>query len=211
MGNEPAALLPTKRFVNHAQEALQKQQTVAFAAETEEDNQELDDDAAILNRRLFFGAALLGTAATIRPRAAVANSSFGKLEWESTPVNKRTGVTVFDAEKAGFNVRFVTYLSRFLLVFDIDCQKWWYARAADIPRRASAKEVEQVRLAQFGAFSASVEVGLQEYRGKDGPQKLMEALLYRYCPDLDTVRYKRESRTLSPLTDEQGEIIRLSG
>ena len=80
-----------------------------------------------------MGSALIGTSAILTgakwlatPEAVVANAAtIGGLAWKSTPVNKRTGVTVFDAENAGYNIRFVTYLSRFLLVFDNDCQKWW--------------------------------------------------------------------------------------
>ena len=163
-------------------------------------------DQGALNRRLFMGATLVATSAALSQggQAAFAmEEKFGKLGWESTPVNKRTGVTVFDAEKSGYNVRFVTYLARVLLVFDIDCQKWWYSRAADIPRRATAQEVEEIRLKQFGAFSASVEVGLQEYRGSDGPAKLMESLLIRYCPTIETVREKRSKRGLPPLSEDQ--------
>ena len=66
--------------------------------------------------------------------------------------------------------------------FDNDCQKWWYARAVDIPRSSSADEVSYVRTKQFAAFSASVEVGLQEYSGSDGPGRLLDSLLSRYCP-----------------------------
>ena len=132
------------------------------------------------------------------------SSRFEKLQWESTPINKRTGITVFDAEKAGYNVRFVTYLSRFLLAFDADCQKWWYSKAADIPRRATADEVSTIRLNQFAAFAASVEVGLQEYEGTDGPSRLMDSLLARYCPpDIETVRAKRAARGLPPLVEAE--------
>lgn len=176
------------------------------------------DDETVMGRRLFMGAALLGASgflANSQAASAASNASdeatssqgrgYGKLNWESTPVNKRTGITVFDAEKFGYNVQFVTYLSRFLLSFDLDCQKWWYSRAADIPRRASAEEVQQIRLKQFGAFSASVEVGLQEYKGKDGPARLMNSLLIRYCPDLEIIRMKREKRGLVKLSEDQGE------
>jgi len=166
----------------------------------------LKEEGSEINRRLFFGAALLTTAGAIGiPNDASGSTLPGtsKLAWESTPVNKRTGVTVFDAEKAGYNVRFVTYLSRFLLVFDIDCQKWWYSRAQDIPRRAPESQVSEIRLKQFGAFSASVEVGLQEYRGPEGPARLMTSLLQRYCPDIATVREKRANRGLAPLTEDQ--------
>lgn len=125
--------------------------------------------------------------------ASVAYGGSSKLQWEATPVNKRTGVTVFDAEQAGYNVRFVTYLSRFLLCFDQDCQRWWYNRAADLPRTATAEQVTEQRLQQFGAFSASVEVGLQEYRGSDGPETLLRSLLKRYCPEMEEVRQAREA------------------
>lgn len=179
-----------------------------------DERQDSEDDGAAMNRRLFLGAGLLGTSAAISNLpdnfvTALADEDFdrdgfGKLSWSTTPINKRTGVTLFDAEKFGYNVRFVTYLSRFLLVFDVDCQKWWYSKAADIPRVASKEEVEQVRLKQFGAFSASVEVGLQEYGGSGGPAKLMKALISRYCPDLSTIRKTREQQGLSKLTEDQG-------
>jgi len=133
------------------------------------------------------------------------------LPWQSTPVNKRTGITVFDAEKAGYNVRFVTYLSRFLLVFDKNCQNWWYSKAANIPILASAQEVEIIRQKQFGAFAASVEVGLQDYEsGKkfggvssDGPERLMASLLSRYCPTVEAINEKRDQKGLPPLTEQE--------
>ena len=198
--------MPAKTIVDGADTVMQNMNVVADP-----------ENASKLNRRLFFGATLLGTstavlgipsntamAADTAAAAATTSSAFeNKLRWESTPVNKRTGVTVFDAEKAGYNVRFITYLARFLLVFDIDCQRWWYSRAADIPRKATSEEVEAIRLKQFAAFSASVEVGLQEYRGQNGPAKLMESLLIRYTPDIETVKAKRARRGLSELTPTQ--------
>jgi hypothetical protein len=189
-----------------------------------------------VDRRIFMGRAalLLGTSSAIAVTATVSGiqpavaaprtasaATFGKLEWESTPINKRTGITLTDAEKAGYNVRFVTYLARFLLVFDFDCQRWWYSRAADIPPLSSAEQVEAIRLKQFGAFAASVEVGLQDYAGGrgrnkavgswgngkedqgDGPLELMHALLERYCPTIEAVREERETRGLPPLSEKE--------
>lgn len=76
----------------------------------------------ISRRQIFSSAALaIGTnciGIPIEPSLA--------LPWQATPVNKRTGVTVFDAESTGYTVSFVTYLSRFLLTFDASCQRWWY-------------------------------------------------------------------------------------
>ena len=50
-----------------------------------------------------------------------------------------------------------------------------------IPRLSTAEDVSRIRLEQFAAFSASVEVGLREYNDKAGPEKLMNDLLARYC------------------------------
>jgi hypothetical protein len=34
----------------------------------------------------------------------------------------------------------------------------------------------------------------------------MEALLFRYCPDIETVRLKREKRGIAKLSQDQGEL-----
>lgn len=165
---------------------------------------------AAATRRLFFASALIAAGTAVAGQEAVAAStqqvayageSATKLQWEVTPVNKRTGVTVFQAEQVGYNVRFITYLSRFLLCFDQDCQRWWYSRAGDLPRTSTAQQVNELRLRQFGAFSASVEVGLQEYRGPDGPCTLLRSLLKRYCPSLTQLKVSRDTAGLSPLSD----------
>ena len=95
---------------------------------------------AASTRRLFMTSTLLATGALCTLPCYAS-----ELQWEASPINKRSGVTVFDAEQSGYNVRFVTYLSRFLLNFDADCQRWWYARAADIPRNANADKVANMR------------------------------------------------------------------
>lgn len=52
--------------------------------------------------------------------------------------------------------------------------------ARDIPKTADAQLIRDYRNGLFAAFSASVEVGLQDYRGDDGPTQLMRALTQRY-------------------------------
>ena len=150
------------------------------------------------DRRIFMASALMaaGVALGGSPQQVEAK----QLQWEASPVNKRYGVTVFDAEKTGYTVQFITYLSRFLLSFDEECQRWWYARAKDIPRMATSDEVEAIRLKQFGALSASVEIGLQEYQLPDGPKRLMASLLQRYCPSAESLKLSRESQGLPPLS-----------
>ena len=167
------------------------------------------DAITATTRRLFFGSALIaaGTSAlgdsTITPANAAVVDPNTRLWWQVSPVNKRTGVTVFDAEQTGYKVNFVTYLSRFLLVFDLYCQRWWLNKASDIPRTATAEEVARFRNRQFGAFSASVEVGLQEYGGDDGPKRLLEPLLKRDCPDLEKLQKERETKGKPPFTDTE--------
>ena len=160
-----------------------------------------DNVKDISTRRIFVASALMATSAVVGSKSigvAEAAATLGEdysadtsLQWEASPVNKRSGITVFEAEKRGYNVRFVTYLSRFLLCFDRDCQRWWYGRAASIPRTASEEEVNALRLKQFGSFAASVEVGLVGYGGPDGAKRLMKSLLERYCPDAESLKIAR--------------------
>eukprot|EP00977_Amphora_coffeiformis_P010251 scaffold2383_cov161-Amphora_coffeaeformis.AAC.7 len=152
------------------------------------------EESSPTSRRMLFATSLFGVGAALGAASQFNNNGnqeqisqtllqSSNLKWEVTPINKRTGVTVYDAEQAGYNVQFVTYLSRFLLSFDADCQRWWYSRAQDLPRLASAEEITRKRLQQFAAFSASVEVGLQAYEGPEGPAQLLQSLKQRYCPE----------------------------
>jgi hypothetical protein len=166
------------------------------------------ENTEVHNRRLFFSSLLLsssmalGGATIANPPPALAE----EITWAASPVNKRSGISLFKAEET-YNVRFITYLSRFLLSFDDECQKWWYQRAKDIPRTASADQVESKRLSQFGAFSASVEVGLQEYEGgAEGPKQLIKLLLDRYGGDLEEVKAAREAKGLAPLKPNEEEM-----
>jgi len=164
------------------------------------------DAASLANRRRFMGTVLLsagmamgGSAANGAEGIGPSSVTLSSLQYEASPVNKRYGVSLYDAEKSGFNVKFITYLSRFLLVFDRDCQRWWYQRAGDIPATATADEVNEKRLRQFASFSASVEVGLLEYRDPTGPSRLLKSLLDRYCPNEETLRKAREESGDPPL------------
>jgi hypothetical protein len=106
--------------------------------------------SSINTRRMFAAAALFSAAAAIGSDDDVAEAS--ELRWEASPVNKRSGVTVFDAENSGYNVKFVTYLSRFLLNFDENCQRWWYSKASDIPRNLNADQVAQKRCVKIDYY-----------------------------------------------------------
>jgi hypothetical protein len=147
------------------------------------------DDSGEASRRLFFGSALVaaGTlfgaadpASAFQVSTATSSSPTADalLPWQTNPVNKRSGITVRAAEST-YNIAFATYLSRFLLHFDAAIQSWWFSQK--LPKD---KPADQVRREQFGALSASVEVGLQAYPGNEGARQLLDLLLARYCTDL---------------------------
>jgi hypothetical protein len=103
-----------------------------------------------------------------------------KTNYEKSPINKRSGITLSSPEKI-YPLNFITYLSRFLLVNDEECQQWWYTQATVIPPKAPKEEVDRLRLDQFGRFAASVEVGLLEYEGENGVAALLDDLVRRYA------------------------------
>uniref|UniRef100_A0A7S1VS03 Uncharacterized protein n=2 Tax=Grammatophora oceanica TaxID=210454 RepID=A0A7S1VS03_9STRA len=151
----------------------------------------------------------MGTALAPRDAANAAAVPFNKgsfatastvegLPWERNPVNKRSGVTVGEAEKYGYNRSFVTYLTRFLLNFDQDIQKWWFAQS--IPKGTDASVLNKLRTEQFGALAASVEVGLQDFEGSKGAKALLAQLLKRYCPPLDTTSINNSNSTSTTST-----------
>lgn len=101
--------------------------------------------------------------------------------FQRSPINKRSGITLAEPERI-YPLSFITYLSRFLLVFDDVCQRYWYTQAQAIPPNSGREDVERIRFRQFGQFAASVEVGLMDFEGKDGVERLMESLVERYGP-----------------------------
>ena len=100
--------------------------------------------------------------------------------YQKSPINKRLGITLSEPERI-YPINFITYLSRFLLVFDPECQAWWYTQASAIPKKSSQSDVDRLRLDQFGQFAASVEVGLVDFEGERGPATLLEELVRRYA------------------------------
>ena len=208
-------------------------------------------ESSITNRRLFFSSLLMSSSLAFIPSPPSSSSSSsslsqdlqqqqqqqysflsdiytqhmtasaqGEIQWSPSPINKRSGITVYKAEET-YNINFITYLSRFLLSFDEECQTWWYKRASDIPKTASQEQVNALRLKQFGSFAASVEVGLQEFEQDDsttegqnetGPQRLMASMLNRYGKDIEEIKKIRtEELGLPPYKPfeeerEKGEI-----
>lgn len=103
-----------------------------------------------------------------------------KAYYQKSPINKRYGITLSEPERI-YPLSFITYLSRFLLVYDPECQAWWYTQATGIPPKSTQEDVNRIRLEQFGKFAASVEVGLIDFDGDDGVRLLLEQLVKRYA------------------------------
>lgn len=134
-------------------------------------------------RDFLVGGALVTTAATV---LLAPSSSAQALDYTKNPVNKRYGVTVQDAEAAGYNVGFITYLTRFLLNFDRDIQQYWISSTS-----SSSKPTEL-----FGELAASVEVKLLDYRDPQGSSRLLSDLVQRYCPPVTENTPKRTRREI---------------
>jgi len=141
-----------------------------------------------MQRRQFLiaSATLLQLSLIMAPTPS--NAKEAKLtertNFQQSPINKRFGITLSEPERI-YNLPFITYLSRFLLVFDKECQQWWYTQAQAIPPGATKEDVDRIRFEQFGKFSASVEVGLMDFEGKnggDGVKSLLDSLVKRYGP-----------------------------
>lgn len=137
------------------------------------------------SRRMFFASSIVGMGILIKdePAHAAIAADDVRFLWTKNPVNpKRSNFRITDAETTGYNVNFVTYLSRFLLSFDPNAQQWWIDRAGEIPKSSSLEDIFDIRETQFAKFAASVEVGLQEddFVGRNGPKKLLESLLNQF-------------------------------
>jgi len=79
-----------------------------------------------------------------------------------------------------YPVRFVTYLARFLINFDIADKRLWNDLAKEIPFTYSVEEVDGMRRRQFAEFADSVEIGLYDFQGQKGVEYLFRLLVSRY-------------------------------
>ena len=144
---------------------------------------EREEASCTIQRRQFIAASmLLASAITTAAQPSNALSKLTeKVNYMQSPINKRSGVTLSEPERT-YPLSFITYLSRFLFVFDDECQQFWYTQAQAIPPKSTKEEVESIRLQQFGQFAASVEVGLIDFEDTDGPARLIDSLVKRYGP-----------------------------
>jgi len=174
----------------------------SIAAATAAQHQQEESSSSIQRRQfvlasIALASQLAATSSFPSPSdAAPLRPSLTELvNYQQSPINKRYGISLSEPERI-YPISFITYLSRFLLVFDDECQRWWYTQAQAIPPNSSKEAVESIRLRQFGQFAASVEVGLIDFEGGkdsnnnngDGPRRLIDSLVRRYGPlSLNTV------------------------
>jgi len=86
---------------------------------------------------------------------------------------------------------FITYLTRFLINYDVGTCQYWESMIRKIPLSFTKEQVKAERLNQFAALAESVEVGLQDtdFQGKAGAINLFSLILSRYG---DTEEQKRQ-------------------
>jgi solute carrier family 25 phosphate transporter 3 len=84
------------------------------------------------------------------------------------------------SEKTSYQPTFITYLARFLLNYDKGSANWYRDQGKGLPVSLSRQEIKRIREKQFGQFSESVEVGLQNYQGVTGVRALFSLLRSRY-------------------------------
>jgi hypothetical protein len=91
-------------------------------------------------------------------------------------------------------VRFITYLTRFLLNFDGDVQRWWFssqdggAGAVGVSSGLGVNEaaVNELKRKRFEALAKTVQNGLREFSfAKKGPTALLSLMRSRYGQTLD--------------------------
>jgi len=155
---------------------------------------------------LLTASLLLSSQFPSRPANAVTTTTATsplstRQNYQPSPINKRSGITLTEPERI-YPLSFITYLSRFLLVFDEECRRYWYTQAQAIPAKSSKEEVDRLRLRQFGQFAASVEVGLMDFEGRDGElvKVLLDSLVGRYAGVALTTAAETTTKTIAAAT-----------
>jgi hypothetical protein len=217
--------------VHHSISTLERSRTCdvkerEITTEKRDDNEHADiaSHAGLQRRQFLFTSAFLMAQIPITSNALGNDIHHDQdllsksANYQRSPINKRSGITLSEPERI-YPINFITYLSRFLLVFDPECQAWWYRQASAIPAKSSKDDVDRLRLEQFGQFAASVEVGLVDFEGDRGPGILLQELVKRYAditlddaPINDTrdpfASFARSSGNSTQPTQQQQQKIR---
>ena len=145
---------------------------------------QLPDHVSIERRKMLsvsaaaFAALIVGTP---NGRAAAEGGSQAEgLRWRKVygSDGKPTWLSFKEAEET-YPLRFVEYLSRFLLNFDEDSRELYVSKAQQFAVLPKEKR-QEARFEEFARFCTSVEYGLKAYNGTKGTAKLARILVLRY-------------------------------
>ena len=143
----------------------------------------------LVDRRTALQTAAVATVAAVAvPPAGAVKSQYTAATRASELQSGMLWIPKADAPTksviTSYQPTFVTYLSRFLLNYDRSSATWWRDQLIALYRQqgisVDRQQVRSIREKQFGQFSESVEVGLQQYQGKKGVRELFKFLRYRY-------------------------------
>jgi len=143
----------------------------------------------LVDRRTALQTAAVATVAAVAvPPAGAVKSQYTAATRASELQSGMLWIPKADAPTksviTSYQPTFVTYLSRFLLNYDRSSATWWRDQLIALYRQqgisVDRQQVRSIREKQFGQFSQSVEVGLQQYQGKKGVRELFKFLRYRY-------------------------------
>ena len=155
-------------------------------------------------RQLLEGAAL---AAVARPQSAFSAPTMIQIDalvWKANTDGPLRGSTCTAATaRAAFGPRFINYLARFLLAYDVPSRRLWRERAAEIPVSWSRQQVIDARTTHLGEFAGAIESALCDFTPEGGtwsvPLTATEAVKVRQLLVLLRSRYGQRSDALRQL------------
>uniref|UniRef100_A0A7S4M0S6 Uncharacterized protein n=1 Tax=Guillardia theta TaxID=55529 RepID=A0A7S4M0S6_GUITH len=179
-----STLHPTRRVISNPPKTLRKKggglRLLSAVSRPESGKDEIRREGVARRSMLVVSAAALsGFFLPVGERRAAAKQPPG-LVWR--PVSGPEGSAIrtnMNAAESTYSLRFIEYLSKFLLNYDASSMALWKRRGEELsvlPMDA----YQDKRLEQFASFSASVEYGLKSYNGTEGAARLVKLLVRRF-------------------------------
>lgn len=127
---------------------------------------DLNPAASLASKDTTTAAAAFSSAASsssVATSSSVLGAKKGYLGWRRL-IDVEARAKDQNKGQVTYPVRFVAYLSRFLLNFDEDDRALWARLAREIPFTYTEERVQATRRAQFAALADSVEIGLYDFQ-----------------------------------------------
>lgn len=109
------------------------------------------------------GSTAAASSSSVATSSSVLGAKKGYLGWRRL-IDVEARAKDQNKGQVTYPVRFVAYLSRFLLNFDEDDRALWSRLAREIPFTYTGERVQATRRAQFAALADSVEIGLYDFQ-----------------------------------------------